>query len=147
VLSACLFLFQTQTSVPKLSTVAGGVAPGWTISTTLVQQKEGDISYRNKTGSTSVLHKFTKPRGVDILKSRLQEFAAAPDSKEVVKSTWKTGLWEMHLVIRSLGKQAVASFCSETKATSFVGTTYYALPLNKTAIDDIQGFYHTVSNH
>ena len=145
VLSACLFLVQTQTQVAKPVAVPSIVGLGWTVTTTTVQKKDGDISYRNKSGATSILHKFTKPRGVDVLKSRLRDFAAAPLSNDVVKSTWKTGQSEMHLVIRSLDKQVVASFCSENKSTTSVGTTFYSLPLNKAAIADIEGFYRALS--
>lgn len=69
------------------------------------------------------------------------DYAKAPESVDISKSTWKANGWQMHLVIRRFDSQLVATFCAESNAEVMLGTTYFPVPLNKESISQIKGFY------
>ena len=113
------------------------------MATTDTQRKDGDIYFTNKNGATCILHKYSRAKGNEALKSRLSEYAAAPESKDIVKTTWKKEGWTKHLVVRRLQKEVVGTFCSVSKTEIWQGTTNYPGVLDKSSTDAIQDFYHS----
>ena len=142
-LIVCLLAANPQSPAPSPTPHVLKSFGDWTLSTTPSQKKVGDFFFTNKNEGTSILHKYSRANGKELLKSRLTDFAAAPESKDIVKTTWKKDGWTMHLVVRSVEKQVVGTFCSESKSEVWLGTTNYPIPFNKASTDAIQDFYHS----
>jgi hypothetical protein len=68
----------------------------------------------------------------------------APDSAEVVKMDWKGNTGSMHLVVRSISNNLVASFCGEGKSDFVLGTTYFPGSLSKESVAQIKSFYSSL---
>ena len=113
----------------------------WLLNTSASQKVDGDLGYTNKRGANTVTHKFPKGRGKDTLKMKLSDFTNASESVEVAKYHWTTNGTESHLVIRSIDKRVVGSYCGQSKSGIVFGTTYYPGALSKETKEDILGFY------
>ncbi len=137
----CLLAFAIQSSVSNPKPHQFKSFGNWTLSTSAAEKKRGDVTFTNKNGASSIVHFYKKKSVIDILKMKQSDYAKAPESVDISKSTWKANGWQMHLVIRRFDSQLVATFCAESNAEVMLGTTYFPVPLNKESISQIKGFY------
>jgi len=113
----------------------------WVISQSPDDRRSGDFSFTRKAGGSSIVHQYQKSKSAESLKSRLKDYAAAQDSSDIVKMDWKGSTGSMHLVIRSISNNLVASFCGEGKSDFVLGTTYFPGSLTKESVGQIKSFY------